>query len=81
MGARGLSGRDLPNLRVADSAETFAETVLSLLDGYPDAASAAAANRSNGSSSDCLKRFVQLCAELGVEVGSAPANQRRMVAE
>ncbi|MGH9839808.1 MAG: glycosyltransferase family 4 protein [Blastocatellia bacterium] len=70
MGARGLGGQDLPNLHVADTAEAFAETVLSLLEGGADAAVATAANRSNGSSSDCLKRFVQICMVLGV--GSPP---------
>jgi glycosyltransferase involved in cell wall biosynthesis len=68
MGARGLGGQNLPNLHVADSPETFAETVLSLLNGYPVAASAAAVNRSNGSASDDQwKRFLRICQEFGVK--------------
>jgi glycosyltransferase involved in cell wall biosynthesis len=67
MGARGLGGQDLPNLYVADTPETFANTALSLLDHYPVATDASNGNGSNGSSNDQWKRFLRICDEVGIK--------------
>jgi len=72
IGARGLGGQELPNLHLADTAEGFAEKTLSLLDRWPNGAGDFSVYRSDGSGGDELKRFVQLCANLGVK--SLPRN-------
>jgi glycosyltransferase involved in cell wall biosynthesis len=60
-GARGLGGQKPPNLHLADTAQAFAETTLSILENWPNASGNAPVNRSNGSLGDSLTRFVQLC--------------------
>jgi hypothetical protein len=65
-GARGLGDRNPPNLHVADTARAFAETTLSLLEGWPNTAVKTSVIRSNGSPEDSINRFVQLCKKFGL---------------
>jgi hypothetical protein len=66
-GARGLGDRNPPNLHVADTAEGFAETTLSLLEDWPYTTGNTPVYRSNGSLGNDLYRFVQLCEEIGIK--------------
>ncbi len=67
VGARGLIRQDLPNLHLADTPETFADTIVAHLDDYTNGAGDAHRNGSARSQIDQLERFVQICKEAGVK--------------